>query len=131
MCKLLNCNKFSKSSKTLHCHFVQKHFDNTWFFVCNQPIVNDVIYHFDTIHSRCYCIMGSIALHTRSKKINISPIPSYVSYGKPKGVMARALALTQTTITNAILKTFAMGNHNLRVIKVCMHEILEKLMPRH
>ncbi len=79
----------------------------------------------------CYCIVGSIALHTRSKKINTSPIPSYVSYGKPKGVMARALALTQTTITNAMLKTFAMGKHNLKVIKVCMHEILEKLMPKH
>jgi hypothetical protein len=45
--------------------------------------------------------------------------------------MARALALTQITITNAMLKTFAMGNHNLKVIKVCMHEILEKLMPKH
>jgi hypothetical protein len=24
-----------------------------------------------------------------------------------------------------------MGNHNLKVIKVCVHEILEKLMPKH
>ncbi len=50
MCMLLGCNDLSKSSKTLHCHFVQKHFNHAWFFICNQPIVNDVIYHFDTIH---------------------------------------------------------------------------------
>jgi hypothetical protein len=77
--------------------------------------------------------MGNIALHTKGEKTNTSPIPSYVSYGKPKGVMARAFTLTQATITNAMFKTFAMGNlhHNLKVIKVCMHEILEKLMPKH
>ncbi len=131
MCKLLNCNKLSKSSKTLHYHFVQKHFDNAWFFVCNQSIVNDVITTLTPSTQGCYCIMGSIALHTISKMTNTCPIPSYVSYGKPKGVMTRALALTQTTITNAMLKTFAMGNHNLKVIKVCVHEILEKLMPKH
>jgi hypothetical protein len=69
--------------------------------------------------------MGSIALHTRGKKTNTTPIPSYVSYGKPKGVMTRAMALTQTTITNAMLKTFAMSSlhHNLKVIELCMHEI--------
>jgi hypothetical protein len=33
-----------------------------------------------------------------------------MSYGKPKGVMARAMTRTQTTITNAMLKTFAMIN---------------------
>jgi hypothetical protein len=72
--------------------------------------------------------MGSIALHTRGEKTNTSPIPIYVSYGKPKGIMTRALALTQITITNVMFKTFAMGNlhHNLKVIEVCMHDILEK-----
>jgi hypothetical protein len=54
--------------------------------------------------------MGSIALHTRGKKTNTTPIPSYMSYGKPKGVMARAMTRTQTIITNAMLKTFAMIN---------------------
>jgi hypothetical protein len=77
--------------------------------------------------------MGSIALHTRGKKTNTSPIPSYVSCGKPKGVMARVLALTQTTITNAMLKTFAMCNlhHIFKAIEVCMHGDLEKLMFKH
>ncbi len=47
--------------------------------------------------------------------------------------MTRAVALTQTTITNAMLKTFAMSNlhHSLKVIELCMHEILEKLMLKH
>jgi hypothetical protein len=77
--------------------------------------------------------MGSIALHTRGEKTNTFPIPFYVSYGKPKGIMTRALALTHITITNAMFKTFAMGNlhHNLKVIEVCMHDILEKLMLKH
>jgi hypothetical protein len=47
--------------------------------------------------------------------------------------MARALTLTQTTITNVMLKTFAMGklHHNLKAIEVCMHGNLEKLMFKH
>lgn len=76
--------------------------------------------------------MGSIALHTRGEKTNTSPIPFYVSYEKSKVIITRALALTQITITNAMFKTFAMGNlhQNLKVIEVCMHDILEKLMPK-
>ncbi|XP_024357380.1 uncharacterized protein [Physcomitrium patens] len=67
VCKIAECNKAFKSSKTLRRHVQQKHSDTTRFFMCNQLTVNGEVCHFETIHSGVlsYHRKYSLAHHRR------------------------------------------------------------------